>query len=200
MDNQSAQNENILKRLLGHRIIFVILGIVILIEGGYLIKTLVLSGSVTPPSAYKASVKNTTSRITLTALQTKYAVKEIIPVSVMIDTGGHQIQGVDLIVHYDPKIFEVTPGAIIKGGIFDDYPQMSVDASKGLITISGISGVNNFQGSGQLAIVALKAKTPGNTSLTVDFKKGSTTASNMTEAGSTKNILENVENLDLIIQ
>ncbi len=200
MDNESAQkeNNNFLKRLFDHRIIFVILGILLLVEVVYLISSLVKPAFSPPP--YKASVKNTTGKITLLALQTKYNVKEIIPVSVLVDTGGHQIQGIDLIIHYDPKIFEATSGGIVKGGIFDDYPLMSADANKGLITISGISGINSFQGSGQFAIIALKAKAPGKTSLTVDFKKGSTTASNMTEASSTKNILENVENLDLIIE
>ncbi len=121
--------------------------------------------------------------------------------AVLVDTGSYSVSGIDLIVHFDPKVLEAASGSLVKGKILDEYPYLSVDSKKGLISISGISSSkNNFTGTGQFALINFKSKLPGKTSLSIDFKPGSTTASNLVDVATSKNILEQVNNLELNIQ
>ncbi len=183
------------------KIIFAVLGIVILVEVIFVVKSLTSPASPLPQVSDQAGVISTISKISLSASKTNLNVGQMIPVELRVDTGGKSISGADLIIRFDPQVLEASGTAIIKGKIFDEYPLVSVDAKNGLISISGVSSINkSFKGSGQFALINFKAKIPGKTSLTVDFKKGSTTASNLVEAATSKNILDNVDNLELEIQ
>lgn len=200
MDEVPAQN-NITKAksFFSPKIVFVILGVVVLVELIYAIRALTLPTS--PLSTNNINAKKSVARISLTSPKTSFKIAERIPVSVILNSATHAIGGADLIVHYDPKILEATPAGIIKGKIFDEYPLIAVDASKGLISISGVSSLkNSFTGTGDFAIINLRGKVAGKTSLTVDFSKGSTTASNLVEVSTSQNILEQVDNLELNIQ
>lgn len=196
--------DNLKKIVSGPKIVFVILGVILLVELVYVVRTLVLTTP--PPSAQKTNIQSSlvhssVAKISLKTPKTSFTVNEVIPVSVMVDTAAQTTSGVDLIIHYDPKILEASSAGLVKGKIFDEYPLVSVDISKGVISISGVSSLNkSFNGEGQFAQISLKAKASGKTSLTIDFKKGSTTASNIVESSSSKNIIEAVDNLELNIQ
>lgn len=184
----------------GHKIVFAILGAILLIEIIYAVRFLT-SPVTTPPPAGKAGTQSSVGKISLTSPKTNYKVMESIPVSVMIDTAGHIVDGVDLIVRFDPKILEATATGLIKGKILDEYPLVSLDAKQGLISISGISSLKTgFAGTGQFAALNLKARVPGVTSLTIDFKEGSTTDSNLVETSTSQDILQQIDNLELNIQ
>lgn len=215
MDNLSSQNPNLntaenqaansFKKFLSPKIIFVILGIIFLVEVVYIARTLLLSSSSQPsPTPAKTNVSQgvkKTGSISLTAGKETVVLSEALPVTVYIDTGGNKITGVDLIVKYDPKALEASSAGLITGQIFDEYPLKSVDSDKGLISISGLSSAKtSFLGSGQFARINFKPKVPGKTAVTVDFQKGSTTDSNMVEVTESKDILENITNLELSIQ
>lgn len=192
-----------LKKLFsGPRIIFVILGLVLLGEVIYAARVLVLpTPSPLPLNKVTTPIQNKIGKISLNTSKTVYKVNEVISVPVIIDTGSSEISGVDLLVKFDPKILEVSSGGLVAGEILDEYPLLSTDKTKGLISISGIVASNKvFKGVGQFAILNLKAKAPGTTSLVIDFKKDSTTLSNLVEASTSKNILESVDNLDLTVQ
>ncbi len=182
------------------KFIFAVLGLILLVELVYAIR--ILTSPTPTPSVRKSSIQSTGGKISLNVPRSAYRVNEGIPVKVIIDTGSKVIDGVDLLIHYDPKILEASSGGLIKGHILEEYPTMTVDANKGLISISGISGLQNgFKGTGQFATINLKAKIAGKSSLTIDFKdKGSTTDSNLVETGTSKDILEQVVNLELVVQ
>ncbi len=181
-------------------IIFAILGVIILVEIIYAVRVL-SSSSPSVTSVQKANIETPQGKISLTTPKTTYKVNEDISVSVIVDTGGRLLDGVDLIAHFDPKVLSATPGAIIRGQIFDEYPLMSVDSKKGLFSVSGINTLqNSYQGRAKFVVFNLKAKAPGKTSLTIDFQKGLTSDSNMVEAGTSKDILEVVGNLELNVQ
>lgn len=192
----------------GPKIIFVILGIILLGELIYAIKVLTQPALVSPPPSAQSGVQITPGKIFLIANKTNVNIKDALPVSVAIDTGGHKVNGVDLIVHYDPKVLEATVGGITKGIIFDEYPSVTIDPVQGLIAISGIDNTNNSYNSkdinimgGSFVTLNLRAKASGKTQLTVDFKgKGSTTDSNLVEMGTAKDILEQVGNLELTVK
>jgi len=85
---------------------------------------------------------------------------DIINASIVIDTGGDSISGVDAIVYYDPAILEVldedgsNPGIqITNAGLFPNVYRNNVDASNGIIRFSaGYGNSNNqFSGTGTLA-------------------------------------------------
>lgn len=180
--------------------IFAFLSVILLIEIIYAVY--VLSAPTPPsPSARKITSVKTGGRISLFTVRKTFKTGESVPVSVVIGTGGHIIDGVDLVVSFDPKVLEATQGGLINGKILDEYPLVSLDAKKGLISISGISSTKKgYIGNGQFASIIFKAKSPGATSVTVDFKKDSTTDSNLVESSISKDILEFVDNLELNIQ
>lgn len=191
--------ERVKKTFLSPKIIFIILGLAVAVELIYALKVLTAPIALTSPPKVVAPVK--VAAISLSAPKKNFTVGETIPVTVNIDTGKFDILGVDLVVRFDPKIVEATPAGLIRGKMFNEYPLLSVDKSKGLISISGISSLgSSFRGTGQFAQLNLKAKAPGKVSLVIDFQKGSTTASNLVERASSKNILESVYNLELAIQ
>ncbi len=183
----------------GPRIIFAILGFILLGEIVYAVKTLTLP--VTPQSVFQAPVQQRMGRMSLEAPKASYNVAEVIPVSVMVDTGSKEVSGIDLIVQYDPKVFEATQAGLVKGKIMDEYPLMGVDSEKGLISISGISSLKSgFTGQGQFAAINFRTKSPGKTSLIINFQKGSTVFSNLVESSTVLNILDTVDNLELEVR
>lgn len=211
MDDISVQidrNQKKVKKMFsGPKIIFLLLGIILLAEVVYAVK--VLTFNTPSPAPVKSSTKNNTAvekqtagRISLKVPKVNIVLGEVIPLSVMVDTGTYKINGADLIIRFDPKVLEATSASLVKGKIFDEYPLSSVEAKNGLIVISGVSSLgNNFNGIGQFATINLKAKATGRTSLAVDYKgKNITVDSNLVEASTSKDILENVDNLELIVQ
>ncbi|MDD5416034.1 MAG: cohesin domain-containing protein [Candidatus Daviesbacteria bacterium] len=182
------------------KFIFLVLGLILLAELIYAIRVLTLPA---PPIAGKVPLQSKVGTISLNVPKNTYRINEIVPVAVNIETGSQAINGVDVVIHYDPKVLEATSGGLIKGRLFEEYPTMIVDASKGLIAISGINSLQNvFKGTGQFATINFKTKiASGKTSLTVDFKdKGSTIDSNLVEASTAKDIVEQVVNLELVVQ
>lgn len=191
--------DNFKKLFSGPKIIFAILGVIILAEVIYAVK--VLSSPTPPPPARRSAVVTPPGKISLNVPKTSYVVNEVVPVSVTLDSGGRNLAGADLIIQFDPKILEATPGSLTKGSIFDEYPLLSVDMKKGLLSVSGINSLRNgFKGVGQFVYVNFKAKAKGNTSLIIDFKKNSTSDSNLVETGTSKDVLEVVNNLELNVQ
>lgn len=190
----------------GPKVIFAVLGIVVLFEAVYAIRSITTSpiSPAFPPAlpVRKINTQLTPAKISLSASKTSFKVNEVVPVSVMVDTGGRTIDGVDLIVKFDPKILDATAGGLIKGKILDEYPLKSVDTGKSLIYISGVSNSKNgFGGTGQFALINFKAKSAGRTSLTIGFiKNGETTDSNLVETDASKDVLDQVNNLELEVR
>lgn len=201
-DLQGRINDRLVKskgRVPVAKIIFAILGIVLLGEFIYAVR--VLTSPIPSPPPKSPSIQKTVGKISLTVPKTSFSVTEVVPVSVIVDTAGQTVDGVDLVVHFDPKILEASSAGMIQGRIFDEYPAVLVDSKKGLIAISGIASLeNSFKGTGTFAAINLRAKTPGKTSLIIDFQKGSTTDSNLVETATSKDILEVVDNLELDIR
>lgn len=204
VNNQSG-NRPVLQKIKnlfsGPKIIFIVLGIVILVEIVYAVKVLTVPTPPSPSSPKSVALSPSAAKISLTSAKLTYAVGEIIPVAVVVNTGGRSVDGVDLIVRFDPKVLEIVSGSLARGKIFSEYPLLAGDTKAGLISISGVSNANSsFTGQGEFALLNLKAKLPGRVTLAIDFQKGTTTASNLVEASTSKNILDTVDNLELQIQ
>lgn len=203
MDDFDGQiNDKLVKRKLPlSKVLFAILAIILLAEVVYAVRVLTSPPPPPPQQRPVESKKEVGGKISLTAPKNSFAVNESVPVAVVIDTGTKRVDGMDVIVRFDPKTLEASTAGLVKGKIFDDYPEAAVDAKLGVVSISGISSLaSSFQGTGQLALVNFKAKAKGKTSLVIEYQKGATTDSNMVETGTSKDILEGVGNLDLEIR
>lgn len=182
------------------KIIFLILGLVVLIEVILAAKTLIFSSQgVLPANNNQVVEAQKVPKISLSTTSNSVKVNDAVAVDLQINTTGHEVSGADVIIQFDPKFLEV--GNLVKGNIFDQYPLLTADSKKGRISISGISDLKKgFTGQGLFATINLKAKVPGKTSLMINFKKGLTTQSNLVESTTSKNILEQVDNLEMNIQ
>lgn len=197
--NNRRLPEKIKDLLFGPKIVFVILGVVVLIEIIYAARVLISPASSSLSAGQTAN--QTIGRISLTTPKTTVKVNETIPVVVAVNTGSYAVDGIDLVVNFDPKILEVIPEELNKGKLLDEYPLVAANIKTGVISISGISNKDSgFKGTGEFAYISFRAKQKGQTSLTVNFQKGSTANSNLVEVKSSKNILEQVDNLQLTIQ
>lgn len=201
-NNQGWQTK-IKKFLTVKKTIYTLLGIALLVEIIFAIKTFSTPAAPLPSNkVIKQQVsRSSNGKILLTTTKPNFKVTEVVPILVKVNTGIAQVSGIDLILKYDPKILEASAGAVVAGQLFDEYPVALVDNKKGLISVSGISNSKqSYKGEGKFASINFRAKAPGKTALTIDYKEGSTSATNMVDAVSAKNILKQVYNLELNIQ
>ncbi|MBI2022012.1 hypothetical protein HYS93_04020 [Candidatus Daviesbacteria bacterium] len=182
------------------KVIFVLLGLIILIEVVYGFKTL------TSPRLGGRSALSldpiSSARLVLNSDEKVYKVGSVIPVEVRLSTAGHTIIASDVEIKYDPSILEATGSAFFnQGDVFDEFPNIEVDQQQGIVRFSALS-INNlsgFNGTGELATLNLRSKKEGQTSLTVNFTPSSTIDSNVIEANTINDVLGQVFNLDLTI-
>ncbi len=188
---------NAFSRFGGPKIVFFVLGVVILAELVVGIRTLLL------PVPTVGKVKPLTGgKFVLTSARATYGVGEPVKVRVRLVTGGHNVNGADLVLKYDPAILDINnQSALQPGTIYKDYPLKTADQKSGIVRISGISDLSDkpFNGIGEFAEVNFRAKAEGKTTVSVDFKPGATTDSNITEEDTSQDILDKVYNLDLTV-
>lgn len=183
------------------KIIFLILGIIIMGEVGF--AAWVLTRPVTKVSSTPLpKIKESAGRLILTAEKKIYKVNDVIKVAIGETTGSKSVRGTDIVIKYDPKVLEATSGAFEKGTSYKEYSNLLVDSASGTIQISGFTAVNEraVSGTGVFGAFNFKAKQALKTQLTLDFTPGLTTDSNIVDAKSNQDILEKVFNLDLEIQ
>lgn len=117
-----------------------------------------------------------------------YSVGQEFDVHINIATGGATIDGVDVVLRYDPCALQVQ--SISESPVFSEYPELSEYPEEGAI---GISAKDTFNGSGAVATVRFRV-IAGNavSGLKVYFKLAATTDSNIAESGSSAEILGSV--------
>lgn len=121
------------------------------------------------------------------------------PVDIVLDSGGVQTDGTDVILFYEPTKLSANVNSIVNGKIYSDYPGNSVDQSAGKISISGISSVSPFNGKGTLATINFtvlgSSSSGGSSTLRFDFDpndKTKTTDTNVVERGTIADVLSQV--------
>lgn len=181
------------------RIIYPLLGLVLIVELVFGLKTLLTP---LPKSKVQSIQPITGASILLSADKTNYTVGETIPVKVRVWTGGHNTSGTDLSLRFDPKILEATSAAFTRGKIYADFPFINIDSKNGIIKVSAVIATNKqaFNGIGELGVINFTAKKVGQTMLTVDFKKGATNDSNVIGVAANEDLLDKVNNLKITVQ
>lgn len=181
------------------RIIYPILGVVLLVEIVLGLKTLLAP---LPKSTKQSLQPITGASISLFSDKPNIKLGETVPVKVRVWTGGRITSGTDLVLRFDPKVLEASSTAFVRGKIYTDYPLISVDSQRGVIRVSGIASTAKaaFSGIGEFGVINFKAKGIGVTTLTVDFKKGLTNESNVMGVSTNEDLLEKVNSLKITIQ
>ncbi len=144
---------------------------------------------------------DTKPRIVLVSDKKEYKVGDGVIVAVGVSTGGKKTDGTDVIIHYDNKLLTASSSGLLNGNIYPEYPIASIDQKSGTIKVSGTASVNQtFAGEGLLTTVLMTTVKPGQAKITVDYTPGSTIDSNIVESTSSKDVLEEVNNLTLSIK
>ncbi|MBI2601144.1 hypothetical protein HYW42_04265 [Candidatus Daviesbacteria bacterium] len=178
--------------------VYAVLGLVLLVE-----IVLGIQQLIKPPPSLQPSQPISGGKIALVSSAKEYKLGDEVTVSVKVSTSGNPTYGVDLVVIYDPKVLEATSSSFFeKGTIYSEYPLASLDTQNGVIKVSGIASGNQkgFNGSGTLASLKFKAKSAGNTTLKVDYKKDATNESNIIESTEAKDILDKTYDLKLTVK
>lgn len=186
------------KKWVSPKLIFLVLGLVVLGELFWAGKTL-LSPTLKPQ--IKKIQPLSQAQLVLSSARLNYMVGEVVPIRIKVVTGGRVVDGVDVILHFDPKILEATPGSFFKGKTYKDYPLIDIKQSDGVIKISALTlpGFPGFMGVGTFGLINFKAKAAGSAKLAIDFQKDSTVDSNLIEASTSKDILAQVIAPDILV-
>lgn len=148
----------------------------------------------TSPVAEKPRISSAVLALQTTNLQVE--VGQEIPVDIVLDTDGALVDGVDVIISFDPVLLKAEPVKV--GTLFNDYPQN--DLEDGKITLSGISDSTGYLGKGILGTIVFKAVKPGSASVKIEYRPDDTIESNVILSGAAKDILGKVEDLVLDIK
>lgn len=123
---------------------------------------------------------------------------------VMLDTGGYETAGTDVILNYDTTRF--IANKINNGSVYNDYPGNSIDTQNGVVLVSGLAPATSFyKGSGILATVdftVLENAPPGAAQIKFDFDpndKSKTSDTNVVEFNTMVETLNQVVNGNYVI-
>lgn len=184
-------------KYLTRRNIFIVLGVIIGLEVIWAGWSLIKSAQPAPTIPVTDQSLLQPTAITLSSSKTEYKLGEQIVVDINI-ASAKKVDGVDLIIKYDPKVLSAQ--STILGTIFADYPQNTVDAALGKVSISGItSQPGGVVPNGVFGKLNFVAKAVGTTKITFDFTPGQTGDTNVSQTGTSKDILEKVNELDINI-
>lgn len=195
--------EDHIKKNLTRKVLFIVLGVVVLAEVIWVGSMLIKPTPTIPPRAPQLAEiepeKETVISLTTTASNLK--VGENIDVAIDLSS-SKKSNASDLIINFDPKKLTVqNPSSpVVKGSIYGSYPINKIDIKLGKITVSGISEGVAVMADGLFGVVSFKAKAAGLTTISVEFIPGSTTDTNVIESETGEDILEKVQNLELNIQ
>lgn len=185
-------------KFLTRKNIFIILGVVIAVELIWALWFLVKGAQLQPaPAVITTQVPLPQTSIILSSAKAEYKLGEQIVVDVNISS-AKQVDGVDLIITYDPKVLSAQPA--ILSTMFSDYPQNKVDSNLGKVSISGITTqTGGVIPEGNFGSISFVAKTAGITKIAFDFTAGQTGDTNVSQTGTGADILQKVNQLEINI-
>lgn len=198
------ENQNRFKKLLSKRNIYILFGVAIFLEiiwAGWTFLKPSFQLTTEDPQTMEALIP---AVVSLSASQTSLKIGEKITVEINI-TSNKKTDGTDLVITYDPKLLSVETVGTNKnpvrvGTIYRDYPLNSLEPTLGRIIISGITDLpGGALADGLFGSIVFQAKSQGTANINLDFNPGQTTDSNIIESISGKDILEQVNNLQLTI-
>lgn len=130
----------------------------------------------------KINTSTSASTLSLSPSSGSYRVGQVFTVSVLGDSGGLALNGVDMVLHYDPLVLSVS--SITLGTIFPNSPAHSNDPSIGEIHISSNSnGQGIVVSAATLATLNFTVIGSGQTNVILDYNSSSNARSDMSQSG-----------------
>lgn len=160
---------------------------------GFLVLVLSLAVGVLTVSS-RQSVSISTKAVTenaslsLTPATGEYAFSSVIPVGIIVDSSGKAIDGVDVIINFDPKKVKVLDNKIAGANFFENIPVNNVDNVAGKITFSGLT-FSPKPVTGIIGTFRFQPLVKGEVDFAFNFTLGSTTDSNIAGSETAKDIL-----------
>lgn len=115
------------------------------------------------------------------------------PVGIILDSGDSEIDGVDVVIMFDPKKARVVTNQVSSAGLLEQVPLNRVDNITGKIIFSALTFkpkvVNGILGS-----FRFEPLVTGQVDFKFDFKLGATVDSNVAQHGSANDALGKVVN------
>lgn len=184
------------------RIIYPILGVVVLVQLILGVKTLLTPLPQVSKNQAQKLLPSKGAEIILNSSQSNFKVGEKVTVTIEVSTGGYTTIGTDLVLRFNPKAMETSSADFIRGKIYSEYPLISVDNKDGVVRVSGVAtnADQGFNGIGELGVINFKTQAAGQANIIVDFKKGSITDSNIIRSKTSEDVLGSVTNLNLTIK
>ncbi|GEM_PF-2320292 len=182
------------------KIIFILVGIVILVELIWAVYT--LTGKKSSSTAQTQAVSDEkVAALKLRADKSSVKVGESFTVNADITSAG-TTDGADMILNYDPNLISVNniQKPVNPGPVYSDNPLNAADERSGRINFSAItSNPGGVVPNGILGTLIFTAKAPGKAKISIEFMPGSTTDSNVVETKTATDILGSVSNLEIQI-
>lgn len=115
------------------------------------------------------------------------------PVGIVVDSAGKSVDGVDVVISYDPTRVEIVGSEVNPTGAFSEFPLNEVDAEAGKIRFSALT-FDSIPVTGVVGTFSFRPLSAGEVNFLVDFTAGATTDSNIAEHGSAVDVLTGVQN------
>ena len=122
-----------------------------------------------------------------------YQNKMTYPVGILLDSAGHSVDGVDVIINFDPKKAKVVDTKISAATLFESILINSVDNVKGQIKFSALT-FNAKPLTGIVGTFRFQPLATGTVNFTFAYTPKLTTDSNIAEHGTALDILGQVTN------
>lgn len=191
-----AQNTNISLRK--HKPIFVIFLTILFTAIGVsvLVKNVKTRSTIdTSSKALQAKKNDVTLRIS--PAMTTLKVGQSAPFDVIIHAPNKSVDGVDVVISYDPSLLEAISGQskLKPGTIFPLYPKNKIDPVKGKIYLTGVTLVPKptpIPTDVSVGQIVLRGKKAGKGSLHFEFITGRKNLSTVIESETSINLLQSV--------
>lgn len=153
------------------------------------------SGVVPASQDVRSQAAEVSGSLTLSPASGDYSFSstQTFPVGIIVDSAGKSVDGVDVILNFDPRMVQVIGSAIAPTGMFEKVVQNSVDNKSGQVKFSALTFSPKPE-TGILATFQIKPLTAGVANFNFDFTLGKTTDSNIAEHATARDILGKVGN------
>ncbi|MCL4398000.1 hypothetical protein M1403_03160 [Patescibacteria group bacterium] len=121
------------------------------------------------------------------------------PVGIIVNSSGKTIDGVDIILTFDPKKIQVNGTTVTVTNSFEQYPVNKIDNVKGEIRLSALAFTPKAI-TGIVGTFRVKPIARGQATINFQFAPGATTDSNIADHATAQDILGSVTNASFNFQ
>lgn len=171
--------------------------LVLVLSLGLALTTVVNRGSGGPAGnqniTSQASSSNPTISLTPGTGNFTYSAGLNYPVGIVLDSAGKSVDGVDVVISFDPAKVQIVGGKVNASSLFSEIPLNTVDLAKGKIRFSALT-FDAKAATGIVGTFSFRPLSKGEVNFSIDFVPGASTDSNIAEHGSAVDVLGGVEN------